>query len=122
LCFLCFRTFIGRRLGIDQKFDQWGCVFLCSLFFTGLKVNKAKLGQFCGIRFFITLKQTLEEKVEKIYQWRLAAKVEMKRLLQPTGRSQCLRGLLKDVNIGATKAVNRLLPIADNKKVRARRG
>ena len=56
--------------------------------------------------------------IEKIDQRRLAAKVNEQRFLFSACADQRCRHLLENVHISAAKTVDRLLAIADNKKVR----
>src|ERR1044072_3827654 len=54
--------------------------------------------------------------IEETDQRRLAAEVELQRLLFTTVREQRCRHLAKDVNVSATETVNRLLALADDEQ------
>ena len=66
---------------------------------------------------FRYLKQPREQIVEESNQRRLAAKVQLQRLLDTTSSDQRRSHLAKHVNIRAAEAVDRLLAIADDEKI-----
>src|SRR6185503_762680 len=63
------------------------------------------------------LKQSREEMVEERDQRRLAAEVQLQRLLVAPGFEQNRRHLTKHIDVCTTKSINRLLAIADDEEI-----
>src|SRR5215207_4064680 len=64
------------------------------------------------------LEEPREEIIEERNQRRLAAEVQLQRLLFTTRREEDRGHLTKHVNVRASEAINRLLAIADDEKIR----
>src|SRR5260370_2559524 len=66
------------------------------------------------------VKDALEQKVQRIDERFLAAKVEMQRHLHAAGGFNLCAHLAKDIDVRAAKSINRLFAIADDEQIRSR--
>src|SRR5229473_3720240 len=77
------------------------------------------MSQLIGRNLRARMKDSLKQKVQRIDQRLLAAKVEMQRNLLSAGGLNRRAHLAKDVHVSAAKTVNRLFAIADDEQVRS---
>src|SRR5215213_2682457 len=115
------RIVFERRLGAHQQLDKRTFVAQLAFGIALLVFHITELVQvfyFAGWDVVRNLKHSCKEMIEETDQRRLAAKVQLQRLLFSARSKQSRSHLAKHVDVSAPEAVDRLLAIADDEKIR----
>src|SRR6185312_2604603 len=103
----------------DHQLNQRLRINLFTLGLALLVRNIAELIKLTRRDFLQRREQSLKKMIEEMDQRWLTAKVQQQWQLDPARRDQRFSHCSKDIDVSAPKAINRLLAIADDEKIRA---